>query len=122
MTFRLFLDLVRFALTSRDYNEFVEGIKRLEDYDESLTSTGILFSVWLYSVDRSCRKLRELTGWSRAKFCREYGLPVRTVENWELKNTHPGTAMLDLLAFAVMSDLHSVPKANQTEEEKEGQE
>lgn len=113
MKYSLFLDLVRFALTSRDYNEFVRDIKQLDGYDDDLTSTGILYSIWLYSVDRTCKKLRELTGWSRARFCREYALPVRTVENWELKNTNPGSAVLDLLAFAVMSDLHSLPKANQ---------
>ena len=117
MTFHLFLDLLRFALTSPNYNEFVQSIKRLENYDEGLATTGILFSVWLYSVDRSCGKLRELTGWSRAKFCREYALPIRTVENWERKKTNPAQSVLDLLAFAVMSDLHSVPKANQSDGE-----
>lgn len=113
MTFHLFLGLLRYAHTSPSYNEFVQSIKRLEDYDEDLTTTGILYSIWLYSVDSSCQKLRDLTGWSRAKFCREYALPTRTVENWERKKTNPAQSVLDLLAFAVMSDLHSIPKANQ---------
>lgn len=116
MTHFVFHKLLFFARSSRNYNEFVRDIKEQDWYEEDMTATGILYSIWLFSVDRSCNKLRELTGWSRARFCREYGLHVRTVENWESGKSHPTDSLLHLLAFAVMSDLHSVPKSNQIAE------
>lgn len=32
------------------------------------------------------KQMREKLGWSRAKFCREFGIPVRTVEDWDNEN------------------------------------
>lgn len=29
------------------------------------------------------KEMREKLGWSRAKFCRELGIPIRTVEDWD---------------------------------------
>lgn len=29
------------------------------------------------------KEMREKLGWSRAKFCREFGIPIRTVEDWD---------------------------------------
>lgn len=120
MKFNLFLNLLRYAMMSKNFKEFVDSVHEIEGYTDDVASTGILFSIWHYSVDHTCNKLRELTGMSRAKFCREYQFHVRTVENWELKGTHPGNAVLDLLAFAVMSDLHSAPeKESEVEDEVE---
>ena len=31
--------------------------------------------------------MREKLGWSRAKFCREFNIPIRTVEDWDNENT-----------------------------------
>lgn len=32
------------------------------------------------------KEIREKLGWSRAKFCREFGIPIRTVEDWDNEN------------------------------------
>ena len=32
------------------------------------------------------REIREKTGMSRAEFSRAYGIPVRTLEDWEAEN------------------------------------
>ena len=121
MTYREFLDLYQYACASEDYNEFLHYAQDIGVCDEELLSTGILYSVWLYCEDQSCNKIRELTGMSRAKFSREYGIPVRTVENWELKRTYPSDWTLNLLAYAVMQEIHQAPKANQDlEPEEEG--
>lgn len=32
------------------------------------------------------KEMREKLGWSRAKFCREFGIPIRTVEDWDNEN------------------------------------
>lgn len=109
MKFKTFYEMLRYAMLSRNFNEFTENARKVEGYTEDIAATGILFSIWLFSVDHTCKKLRELTGWTRAKFCREYNLPVRTVENWDLRRTEPTANIIDLLAFAVLSDLHSVP-------------
>lgn len=29
------------------------------------------------------KEMREKLGWSRARFCREFGIPIRTVEDWD---------------------------------------
>lgn len=118
MKFNLFLNLLRYAMMSKNFKEFVDSVHKIEGYTDDVAATGILFSIWHYSVDHSCNKLRELTGWSRAKFCREYALPVRTIENWEHDKSFPGYHILDLLAFAVMSDLHGV---SETESESESE-
>lgn len=110
MTYKLFHDLLFYAMTSRDYNEFVDGAKKLHDWDDSLMSTGVLFSIWLYSVDHTSRKIRDFTGLSRAQFARDYGIPVRTLENWDLEKASPVPSHLDLLCFAVLNDVHSAPK------------
>lgn len=32
------------------------------------------------------KEMREKLGWSRAKFCREFNIPIRTVEDWDNEN------------------------------------
>ena len=54
--------------------------------------------------------LRNLGGKkSRAAFAREYGIPVRTLENWESGINEPPTYVIDLLARAVVEDLTGKP-------------
>lgn len=52
------------------------------------------------------KKLREESGIkSRAEFGRVYGIPVRTLENWESGINSPADYVVDLLARAVWNDL-----------------
>lgn len=54
--------------------------------------------------------LRNLGGKkSRAAFAREYGIPVRTLENWESGINEPPAYVIDLLARAVVEDLTGRP-------------
>lgn len=32
------------------------------------------------------KEMREKLGWSRTKFCREFNIPIRTVEDWDNEN------------------------------------
>ena len=32
------------------------------------------------------KEMREKLGWSRAEFCREFNIPIRTVEDWDNEN------------------------------------
>ncbi len=120
MNFKTFSDLLFAALSARDYNEFLKFAKKEESFTEEMMTTGVLFRIWLYSVDRSSTKIREFTGMTRAQFCRTYRLPERTVTNWDAKKTFPPDWTLDLLCFAVLTDLHSIPAERR--EETDGEE
>lgn len=37
-------------------------------------------------MSNKIKEMREKLGWSRAKFCREFGIPIRTVEDWDNEN------------------------------------
>lgn len=110
MTYKLFRDILFFAMTSHEYKEFERDVKKIDGWDDSLVSSGILLSIWLYSANHTSRKIREFTGLSRAAFARNYGIPVRTLENWDFGKTEPISNYLDLLCFAVLNDVHSAPK------------
>lgn len=34
-------------------------------------------------MSNKIKEMREKLGWSRAKFCREFNIPIRTVEDWD---------------------------------------
>lgn len=38
-------------------------------------------------MSNKIKEMREKLDWSRAKFCREFGIPIRTVEDWDNENT-----------------------------------
>ena len=43
------------------------------------------------------RELRESTGMNRKEFCQFFGIPYRTVTDWELDNRHAPEYVLRLL-------------------------
>lgn len=51
------------------------------------------------------QEIREKAGLSRAEFSRRYGIPVRTLENWDAGLNIPPGYVLDLLERVVNSDL-----------------
>ena len=55
------------------------------------------------------KELRRLSGKTRAAFARQYGIPQRTVENWEGEVNDPPAYVVDLLARAVVTDLTGRP-------------
>ncbi len=63
-----------------------------------------LEKTWRFSKSQTARALRAETGLSRAQFARDYGIPLRTLENWDSgANTAPAY-LLTLLAYAVIND------------------
>ena len=50
------------------------------------------------------KELRELLGESQAKFAERYGIPKRTIENWESGIRKPPEYVLTLLERAVKED------------------
>lgn len=51
------------------------------------------------------QEIRELAGCSRAEFSRRYGIPLRTLENWDAGLNIPPDYVLNLLERAVKQDL-----------------
>ena len=50
------------------------------------------------------REIRKATGLNRTAFGRKYGIPMRTVENWERGTREPPDYVLRLLERAVRED------------------
>lgn len=51
------------------------------------------------------KELRELLRVSRSEFARRYGIPLRTVENWEFGVNTPPAYVLALLERVVRQDI-----------------
>ena len=52
----------------------------------------------------TAKEIRELTGLSRAAFCRLYGIPLRTMENYEAGTREAPAWVLALLDRVVKAD------------------
>ena len=50
------------------------------------------------------KEIRDLLGISRAEFSRRYGIPVRTLENWDAGKTRPPDWARALLERVVKED------------------
>lgn len=61
-----------------------------------------LSSFYAFSFSGTVSDIRAASGLSRAAFCREYGIPIRTMENWEAGTASPPDYLIKLLAYAVL--------------------
>lgn len=50
------------------------------------------------------KEIRALLGISRAEFSRRYGIPIRTLENWDAGTRQPSEWVLNLLERVVRED------------------
>ena len=51
------------------------------------------------------KEIRALTGLSQVKFCEQYKIPRRTLEDWETGKNTPQEYLSDLLEFKVKADV-----------------
>lgn len=61
------------------------------------------------------RKLRESTGMNRKEFCEYFGIPYRTMSDWELGNRKLPDYVLRMMAFQVKMeklDKHGKERTN----------
>lgn len=63
----------------------------------------ILTIIWELSHDFNFRKLRQISGMTQAEFVREYRIPRRTVDHWDVDERTPPSYVLELLAADVVS-------------------
>ncbi len=47
------------------------------------------------------KRLRQQTGLSQARFALAFGIPKRTIENWESGVSTPATYLVKLIEFAI---------------------
>lgn len=63
----------------------------------------ILIFIWELTHDFNFRKLRAISGLTQAEFVREYRIPRRTIEHWDVGERTPPPYVLELLAADVVS-------------------
>lgn len=56
------------------------------------------------------KELRELTGLSQQAFSEKYGIPKRSIENWEGNKRVPPNYVLSLLERVVLEDTKNIKK------------
>ena len=50
------------------------------------------------------KEMRELLGLSQEAFAKKYGIPKRSIENWESGKRKPAEYLINLLERAVLED------------------
>ena len=63
----------------------------------------ILSIIWELAHDFNFKKLRAISGLTQQSFVREYRIPRRTVEHWDVGERTPPSYVLELLAADVVS-------------------
>lgn len=63
----------------------------------------IMSIIWELAHDFRASKVRAVSGMTQAEFVREYRIPRRTVEHWDVGERTPPSYVLELLAADVVS-------------------
>ena len=63
----------------------------------------ILTTIWEMAHDFNFKKLSAISGMTQKAFVREYRIPRRTVEHWDVGERTPPSYVLELLAADVVS-------------------
>ena len=64
------------------------------------------------------RELRESTGMNRREFCDYFGIPYRTVTEWERDNRHAPDYVIRLLTYYIQMERLGVKKGRVTKDER----
>ena len=100
MDYQTFRDLLAIAEQIDDREAFfiAEPVQNMKDVEQ------YLWPIWSYAHDRTIKCIRAFTGMQRTSFVARYNLVYRTVTEWERGQRVPPPYLLDLLAFAVITD------------------
>lgn len=63
----------------------------------------IMTIIWELAHDFNYKKLRQVSGLTQEAFAREYCIPRRTIEHWDVDERTPPSYVLELLAADVVS-------------------
>lgn len=95
-------------LTSREDAEKTIAVFEKIDRDEGNLSDTFYEIQEMPDADAMIKDIRYLTGLSQNKFAQKYGIPIRTIENWESGSRVPPEYVIRLLGKVVRADLESV--------------
>lgn len=56
------------------------------------------------NTQNKIKELREITGMNRKEFCDYFGIPYRTVTEWERDNRHAPEYVLKLLEYYIRNE------------------
>ena len=57
------------------------------------------------SNGKEVKKLREQTGMNRVEFCKYFGIPYRTVQDWEAEKRELPDYVLDLMKYKLLIEV-----------------
>lgn len=89
------------ALDCKDFETFLAEEGGSVDCDDA---DAIICDLHYIYTARTIADIRAAAGLSRAEFSRRYGIPLRTIEDWEAGRRVPPDYLVRLIAFAVFSD------------------
>ena len=99
MTYSDFLKLTKAAPECGSAEEFCVA------YGTQIEDAHMLPTIWQMAHDRlTIRSLAAACDISVRRIALQYGLPIRTVENWASGDRTPPEWQLPLIAYAVLSD------------------
>lgn len=111
--YELFLRLYREALDSASLEYYIAE-RGWQDWMNPFTveqTAKILELIYDYA-NKSLREIREKY-YSRAEFCRNYGIPLRTVENWDAKENNTEYAKsLVMYTFFIKEQINGIKNEN----------
>lgn len=95
------------ALDCTNFDKFVaECGSSMPDeyYAEGVDIVSAMHDIWDLAHDFSFRRLHDIHGGSLLAMSQEYGIPLRTCENWNTGNRVPPEYVLELLCADVLEN------------------
>lgn len=75
----------------------------ISDTGDPAAAVELLTALWRFRDGIRFRQLREYSGMYLAEFARYYGIPIRTIENWDAGTREPPAYLLELLLADAMN-------------------
>lgn len=94
------------ALDCKDFETYLlecGGSMPEEYYTDGADITETMRHIWDLAHDFTFRRLHDIHGGSLLAMSQEYGIPLRSVENWNAGNRLPPEYVLEFLAADILS-------------------
>ncbi len=97
----VYSDFRRLCLDAADCKDFDVFVAKCVDCADVQALVPSLKYIWDFSRTPTASTVRKLSGLTQAAFSAEYGIPRRTVENWDMGVRTPPDYLISALAYAV---------------------
>ena len=95
------------ALDCTDFEQFVAecgGSMPEEYFDEGVDIVSAMQQIWDLAHDFTFRRLKCIHGGSLRSIAQEYGIPLRSLENWNAGASEPPEYVLEFFAADVLAN------------------